>query len=538
MTTRRAHRVAWTALLAAIALAAPAIAADAGRLRPVAVGAIDDDALQVASPGKQENGVVVADTSGAAAGAQATVLRSRDGLLKGGERYRVRLSYRILREPKNRSEYLYVLVKSTAEGGKWYPTIEMQGKVGEPAGGSYEFLVPPDGKPYVALVGLRGPGRVAIDAAVIERLPRIGDVPAGATVSDLPLPLFDRPYEPYGMCTHADRLWSYTDEEVEQAVPMWAAAGIQWVRIGLPWSGFEPTEQGGWNPKQVQRVDRLLQLCEQHGVKAYAIIGGLPKWASMNPDSKMYWAFEPKDLGRFQAFLRFVTQRYGKRIDFWELGNEPNWAFWQSGMPAYMRWARAGAEVIRQEDPGAQIINGGFADAGLLGVRIGEHLPNPSALQEMAALGFRDVFDVMAVHVYGDDPEGLVHTLNGLYAQMHELGVADMPIWVNETGYSTVGGRTEAQQAQWIADTYDLLLKHPSVEKVFYYNFKQKVEENKTGGDSREANFGIVRGDLSPRPAYDAFRDMPKRTSPEHDPALLAVDRWKWESAKAQQTAR
>lgn len=512
----------WLAWSPAELIAATADAVDVRDvLMPKAAGSLDDGQTFVLQDGVLEDDGVAAHSS-AEADAATVYLTSREGALRPGGRYRVQVRYRVVSQPEDRSHFLYVTVR----GGKWFPLIELPtlGETSQENG--LEFLTPDDGNTYHIEIGRRGSGEALIDAVQIEELPRVEDARrAGADLTGFTLPEIRAPYEPYGVCVHADRLWQYTDEEVERAVSMWAEAGIQWVRVGMGWVAFEPSEDGGWDEAQVARMDRLVALCAEHGVQPYAIVGGSPKWASSRPDHPKSWAFMPRDMDRFRAFMRYVTQRYGSQIKVWELGNEPNWAYWLDDMPSFMVRAKAAAEVIREEIPGATVLNGGWADAGLLGMRLGNALPIPDAMHQMAAEGFGDVFDAMAVHVYNDDPEEMIYRINQYYAQMQELGLAHLPMWVTETGFSTVGDRTEQQQAQWIRDTYELLLQHPCVEKVFYYNFKMKVRETKDGG--REANFGIVDGQMNPRPGYDAYKAMPKRSTPEHDPALLAVDRWR-----------
>ncbi len=498
---------------------------------PELVGSLADGQTFVRHGGDAQARVAAHSSGGA--DASTVYLTTRPDVLQPGVRYQVRVQYEVVSQPKDRSHFLYLVVRGGAAGSKWFPLIELPTQGESVQDNGYEFIVPDDGVAYHVEIGRRGAGQAMIDAAVIERLPTVARArESELDLAGLTVPQLQLPYEPYGMCVHADRLWSYSDADVERAVRLWAQAGIQWVRLGMGWGQFEPREDGGWSEAQVARIDRLVALCVEYGVRPYFIVGGTPRWASTQPDHAKWWAYSPRDLDRYRAFVRFVARRYGEQVKVWEIGNEPNWGFWLDDMPSFMRLARAAAEVIREEVPQATILNGGLADAGLVGMRLGAIQPVPDALAQMAAHGFADTFDVMAIHVYADSPEEMLYRINHYYAQMVELGLAHMPMWITETGLSTVGGRTEQQQADWVSATYDLLLQHPCVEKVFYYNFRMKTRE-----ESREANFGIVDGDLQPRPAYDAYRSMPKRSAPLHDPVLLAVDRWRWQPATAASAA-
>lgn len=69
---------------------------------------------------------------------------------------------------------------------------------------------------------------------------------------------------------------------------------------------------------------------------------------------------------------------------------------------------------------------------------------------------------------------------------------------------SRVAGRTsEARQAEFLSRTYIVALSC-GVERIFWYNFRA-MEWDK---EDPEAHFGIIRKNLSPKPAYQALRTL------------------------------
>ena len=103
-----------------------------------------------------------------------------------------------------------------------------------------------------------------------------------------------------------------------------------------------------------------------------------------------------------------------------------------------------------------------------------------------------------------------------------------MPIWITETGQSAYTKHdgtiiTQEEQAKTMQDTFNTLLKHPAVEKIFWYNYRDKgflAEKN-----PRESGFGVVHEDFSPKPSFEIYQKYPRPSQKESDLQLIAVDR-------------
>ena len=91
------------------------------------------------------------------------------------------------------------------------------------------------------------------------------------------------------------------------------------------------------------------------------------------------------------------------------------------------------------------------------------------------------------------------------------------PIWLTELGLSADASdpKKAQQQAEYLRKVYTRLIKHPKVDKIFWYNFRCKLF-----GDPQEDNLGIVNRDFTPKPAYITLSQLPKVTVRKINPQL------------------
>lgn len=78
-------------------------------------------------------------------------------------------------------------------------------------------------------------------------------------------------------------------------------------------------------------------------------------------------------------------------------------------------------------------------------------------------------------------------------------------MWLTEYGAPTGSGEgavDEARQATLIRDGVVAARRWRWVGPLFVYSYRDSSEDP----TDREANFGLVRRDFSPKPAWDAYR--------------------------------
>ena len=204
----------------------------------------------------------------------------------------------------------------------------------------------------------------------------------------------------------------------------------------------------------------------------------------------------PEGLRAFADFARAAAAHYRNCGVIWEIWNEPNEPnFWQTGPNAdqYAALVKAAVPAIRASDPSAVILAGSFSKFDLS--------------YEAAFLKDRPLGGVTAlsVHPYRDGPPETViqdyAKLRALIARYTPAGQRPLPIVCSEWGYTTANGQTsEADQARYLTRAYltNLLC---GVNLTVNYNW----QNDGSNPDSEENRYGILREDLTPKPAYLAL---------------------------------
>ena len=324
----------------------------------------------------------------------------------------------------------------------------------------------------------------------------------------------DNAYEPYGVHTHLPWTWIYkTDAEVIKALTMMRDAGIQWARMGARWQNVEP-RRGKYSQEQVQRFDLIVKEAGRIGIRIALLMNGTPKWASLEPATKDFQAYAPRDPADWERYVNFLVRRYSGPISYWEIRNEIDLPlFWKSGLPAYVDNLKRASRVIKDANPSNRVILAGLAGDG---VNPDGKKSEPNVLQRIYDLGAAPYFDVVAIHCYYR-PTGAqsrripVEKLKTARQVMERNNDHAKPLWMNELGLHSLAGPdgpaiSDNQLADEIVQVYPALLELPFVAKVFWYNFRCMG----TDPNDQARQRGLVRFDMTPRTLYEAYRRMPK----------------------------
>jgi hypothetical protein len=135
--------------------------------------------------------------------------------------------------------------------------------------------------------------------------------------------------------------------------------------------------------------------------------------------------------------------------------------------------------------------------------------------------GFAELGDLSAYADYGNNhlyPGGMVpSTRIDAHNQQERLVVGDKPMMYTEAGYHNAmnNSDTHLPTPEGVAGVYmpRLLLEHylRGTKRLYTYELlDQRPDPHK---EDREANFGLVRNDLSPKPAYTALQNLLKLTA-------------------------
>ena len=321
------------------------------------------------------------------------------------------------------------------------------------------------------------------------------------------------PVSPFGMNLYITGL-ERSDAERATVLDRAQEAGVRWSREELSWANIETGDRTeGWSG-----YDARLQHLKDAGISVVGMLLTTPDWASghnTNEDG-WYW-YPPRDPQAYGAFVEKAVRRWHDKVAVWELWNEPDMdGTWMphADPGAYAALLAAGYAAVKRADPNAVVMSGSVQvhDANNGGLAFME--------QVVAASGGQLNFDLMGIHTYMNDrqpedtsPVTLVQNLPWRLLKTREWlarhGRADMPIWITEDGQSVCSacgsqGTDEGRQAERLVRRYMLALAYGAAQ-FDYFQMKDKFNG---GADAVWGNMSVLRNDLSPRPAFYAYKTM------------------------------
>jgi polysaccharide biosynthesis protein PslG len=339
----------------------------------------------------------------------------------------------------------------------------------------------------------------------------IGEVESSIVVlPDLPVDRSDAAAlrNPFGVCVHFGNP-VYNRWTVRELLRL---SGLRWVRDNLYWAYVEPEGPGQYAlPESVLANVMALRAV---GIRSLLILGfGCPWYDHAAPE-----AHAP-----FERMSEFAARALAGVVDHFEIWNEPN-AFGRLTPELYPPILKAGYRGVKRGNPEAFVVGIGGAAAGGWS---NQYIHGGIIPQD--AVTFMDTF---SIHPYmsPSPPElgypikrgpaplaGLPMTraLTGAFAERiaKEKGLDETPgIWITELGWPVTDTGsiehqgtveewqvTPAQMAKFMARASIYTAAHPELfERIFLYEFVSAPK------GSKKKQFGLVRADLSPRPAFAA----------------------------------
>jgi hypothetical protein len=303
----------------------------------------------------------------------------------------------------------------------------------------------------------------------------------------------------------------YTDAERVDFLNKLQTAGVTTVRIDVSWTMLQPVDRTSYDPWGVAFVDRLVDLCNEHGISPLVTLWQTPSWA--NNDAGPYAL--PTNVDDYARVAQWAAARYTKKVAGWEVWNEQN-------SPAFL----VGADPVAYTNllkAAYRALHAGYADTTV--VFGGLEYNDDAWISRAYAAGAQGYFDAMATHPYmgvanlpPDTPDdGTKWTLTHA-AAIHDLMIAngdgDKSLWFTEFGWSSHDNRAgtpnwelgvpEAVQAQYFTDTIALIrTSMPWVGKVYWYTGYDSVADD----IEQKTNYDVLRLDQSPKPIMAAISD-------------------------------
>jgi hypothetical protein len=286
-------------------------------------------------------------------------------------------------------------------------------------------------------------------------------------------------------------------------------AGAQVLRIAFGWDAMEPErgryDWGFWD-------DFVRTATRDFGLRLIPYICYTPKWAARD-SGENFWRSPPRDPEDFARFVEALVIRYRADIRSWELWNEPdNRAYWLGTREEFAALVKAGSRAVRRADPKATVVLGGIAGET-------DFLDGLFRVDRIAPS-----VDVVNIHSYFEtwhpDP---IETLPAYVARAAEIVREDgenEPLWLAETGYSSVGGRakvsdvyrahfrsehTEAAQATALVRTFLLALGTGELPLIAWYRLNDLPTTEDVIGDDNNRHLGLRALNGAHKPASTAF---------------------------------
>ena len=319
---------------------------------------------------------------------------------------------------------------------------------------------------------------------------------------------FDEPFM-WGLVGYHMPFDSYklTEDDIKTI----ADNGVEWISINFAWRDIEPVKDAEF---EFAYYDMVMRAAKDNGLKVFAQVGNgynSPIMRSSVPD----WTIKLNSWGyvrQLEDYSTAVVQRYGADIDYWALENEMNFAkihlviMWRVGFwPNYKNDAvmRTLSRVVREHDPSSKII-----------LSASPMFPGPFA-RWLERMNDEIDYDIVGLHLY----PAFNPTKEGYAEKFYEtadkaIRVASQssggkPVLLMESGFHTGNSltgedyNTEENQSLYIEMMSGFALDN-KLMGIFIYEYLDGPEER----GSREQNFGVMRQDRTPKPAWGVYGDI------------------------------
>jgi hypothetical protein len=332
---------------------------------------------------------------------------------------------------------------------------------------------------------------------------------------------------------------------------------MDWTKAQVRWIDFEP-ERGKDELYKWQLLDAFTADANRKGLNILFGVLDAPAWTRSVNESGLLGP--PDDNNEARRFFQKVAARYKGCVQAIEVWNEMNldreWTIPTRRIQAadYVQFLDAVVPAIREIDPSIVVLMGALSPTGanITEGNVTKVVDDLTYLDQFVSAGGPQRVDCIGIHLNGynmppdkrhdegfNDPTARFRgpfdsphpswsfrsTLEAYHQKTNmpicatEFGWASMENLKRKDGTSTQGApsgfdfaldNTEQEQADWIVRAFELMRDSGYVKFAIVFNldYIQKV-----GGEPDQENvspYSITRRDGSPRPAFNAIKDMPR----------------------------
>ncbi len=304
-----------------------------------------------------------------------------------------------------------------------------------------------------------------------------------------------------GACTHFSQGKGVLDRNIESL----KRAGIASIRDEAGWGSVE-REKG--KLAMPERFDTYVRKAAAEGLRVLLILDYANGFYDDGDRPR-----SPEAIEGFCRYAEFVVKHFGGDVRLYEIWNE-----WDIGIGLPQRYNKGGSPEdyvkllkavyprIKAADPSAAVIAGASTSDAV----------KKGWLEEVVRLGALDSCDAISIHSYNyyldrfpeRGPEACSAWMTGVREILrgHNDG-KDVPFYVTEMGWPNHVARhgTDLQlSASYLARLYLLARTSSSFAGIWWYDF----QDDGWNPQYNEDNFGLVRPDLTPKPAYHVMADI------------------------------
>lgn len=190
-------------------------------------------------------------------------------------------------------------------------------------------------------------------------------------------------------------------------------------------------------------LDNWLLQVEQRGCMPIFTVYGTPSWASARPSEASAYginglAAEPANMADLAAFVTAVASRYGTRIKYYEVWNEPNLTDFYTGTKAKLvDMVKTVSVAVKAVNPNAKVICPAITSFTENAGNNGEiYLTTLLTQQDTAATGtMLNWIDIVGIHLYRNaQTVPLFKTVQRIKNTLTAGGYGSFDIWDTENG--------------------------------------------------------------------------------------------------------
>ncbi|MEO7715773.1 MAG: endo-1,4-beta-xylanase [Capsulimonas sp.] len=266
------------------------------------------------------------------------------------------------------------------------------------------------------------------------------------------------------------------------------------------WGSFESSK----GQPTYERLDAMADWCLAHRItpKGHPLVWHevYPSWAPAEPDATV---------PLLHARATDIVSHYQSRIHYWDVINEATAAQYYSPANGESRWiVRDGAPSVVETALGWARKAGAGVPETFLYNDYNTGPANVALLSQMQKdKALPDAIGVQSHMHEGVWPMAKVWNVCDTFAQfgrpLHFTETTVLSAAKTNGGWAPATVETEKAQADYVEKFYSLLFSHPSLRAITWWDFSDV-------GAWQNAPAGLIRKDMTPKPAYDRLLKLIK----------------------------